>query len=1360
MENQPPPSPFNKLPEPPAIVAGASPAAPLKSKNRWPIRIAKFFIWSIILIFLLVAGTTVILHYFFPAETLRPIIEREATNALKTPVTIGGLKVSLFRGLTIQEVRLGSGKPIAQVGELILDYDLRRLAEGELVINQVSLVRPTFYLKSVNGVWNFQPLLELGGEETKPAPAPAPTEDLPFAIDVKNLSIQRLQIDADIDGHTKAHIEGFNLQASGKIALDALDVVVSLVMLPPEDATRRHNILYSTSEGEGMDVKTRFVSDLKITPRSLDAADASGTLAFTDNEIFVGKRLPSPDLKLQMDASVSMKPETLNLRDLDLEIGENNRIQLAARASDFQSDPKFDLEFKNLQLNFDEIMPWVVDQLAPTTVSGLLKMTDLQIAGSLKNNQPETLRLSGGNLTLENVSANHPPLAARVDGLQADLDLINVEVRQQEPQKIAARLHLKLDSAGFEKHAVRGLDQTLTLNMDEPGFAKTRVGVTTLAQSATFQHPEFGRLQTSLRLTAAGSGSLPDGDLQLSRFNLALGNFFSTTLDATVKDFGKKALNANQTLDVNLEALQAFLPKKLLQDAGVNSLHGKLNARNRLQGKLDDKFQPQDSLLNATVALKQGGVELQDPPVQVLGLELQTSVPVMFNPKRGVKVPSIDLNMSLERVFAMGVWDVGPTKINTRATMKKFYPLDGKAGMIPVSHETNVQVESIAGTEPAVNLSHFGLKAQMRADLHPDKQDVRNATLKGEATILETRAMDQIQLGKFLTRFSVDLHDKSLERVRAQLNLEVEKPKIHNDDLDLELGKIHANALARMNLKTGDVSLDLAGLQIPDLLKLEAGGKAAKWGETFDVTANAEALDLDSLWKILPPAVVKDYGKLQVAGSANFNLTAKGKQPDEKAIKKLKLPLAVTGKFGLDKFSLDWPEQFLKIENAKADLRLALDKNNVSFSGDLMAEKLFKTDALEEEWLDPALDFDYQLKGWNRLDLKSHRLTFKNRGLVHTMKGHVDGLKPFLTQKAEPAPAELARRLDVDLSNKIEAQTGSLQSLLKDMRTQGAVFARLRVKQTAGKKAGAEGEIGFKDFGMEQFAPADADGTQKTVLKLTGLNGKFPFAKDYLLDRKFLKINRDRDSVSEKGFFAQLKEFSRYKNNLTVDSAQFDVHRVDRLGMNLYFKDNRLALENFLMKVLKGAIAGKMFLVQTNDGPALKFSSEFAGLDFNEMLAKKTLSGGKDSEVDGNVQFNFKIGQGGADERVTLDQISMKIALTRIGEETLDRILLFLDPEESNPTIVDTRAKIKLAIPHRVVIGLENGNINLETWVKSDLLGGIVQAPSLKRVPVTNLKEFAEISDQIQALAGLSQVLSYLSARGIEFKEDGEIRLF
>ena len=109
----------------------------------------------------------------------------------------------------------------------------------------------------------------------------------------------------------------------------------------------------------------------------------------------------------------------------------------------------------------------------------------------------------------------------------------------------------------------------------------------------------------------------------------------------------------------------------------------------------------------------------------------------------------------------------------------------------------------------------------------------------------------------------------------------------------------------------------------------------------------------------------------------------------------------------------------------------------------------------------------------------------------------------------------------------------------------------------------------------------------------------------------------------------------------------------------------------------------------------------------------------------------------------------------------MDRILLFLDPDESKPSIVDLRSKLKLASPHKVIIGLENGNLNLRAWLKAKILGGsIIEAPELKRVPITSMKPFKDAVDQIQMLAGFQDILNYLAAQGIEFDEDGKLVLF
>jgi hypothetical protein len=138
-----------------------------------------------------------------------------------------------------------------------------------------------------------------------------------------------------------------------------------------------------------------------------------------------------------------------------------------------------------------------------------------------------------------------------------------------------------------------------------------------------------------------------------------------------------------------------------------------------------------------------------------------------------------------------------------------------------------------------------------------------------------------------------------------------------------------------------------------------------------------------------------------------------------------------------------------------------------------------------------------------------------------------------------------------------------------------------------------------------------------------------------------------------------------------------------------------------------------------------------------------------DSKIDGNMEITFQV----ETPEVSLDKLFLNIAITKIGTKTLDRLLLFIDPEESKPAIVDTRAKLKLAAPHRVLISLKNGNLNVEAWLKSDLLG-IIKAPELKRIPVAGLKQFATINEQLQSLQGVLQTLKLIAARGIAFENE------
>ncbi|MEC7641866.1 MAG: hypothetical protein VYC17_06905, partial [Nitrospinota bacterium] len=78
-------------------------------------------------------------------------------------------------------------------------------------------------------------------------------------------------------------------------------------------------------------------------------------------------------------------------------------------------------------------------------------------------------------------------------------------------------------------------------------------------------------------------------------------------------------------------------------------------------------------------------------------------------------------------------------------------------------------------------------------------------------------------------------------------------------------------------------------------------------------------------------------------------------------------------------------------------------------------------------------------------------------------------------------------------------------------------------------------------------------------------------------------------------------------------------------------------------------------------------------------------------EIDGNLKAGFQIPIGTRKEPIKLERIGLNVAITRIGDKALDRLMLFLDPQESQPAFVTTRDMLNLATPQKVLSTLENG---------------------------------------------------------------------
>ena len=95
---------------------------------------------------------------------------------------------------------------------------------------------------------------------------------------------------------------------------------------------------------------------------------------------------------------------------------------------------------------------------------------------------------------------------------------------------------------------------------------------------------------------------------------------------------------------------------------------------------------------------------------------------------------------------------------------------------------------------------------------------------------------------------------------------------------------------------------------------------------------------------------------------------------------------------------------------------------------------------------------------------------------------------------------------------------------------------------------------------------------------------------------------------------------------------------------------------------------------------------------------------------------------------------------------------MFLDPEGSNPTLVNARSQIKLANPSRVTIQLARGMMSLEILFSE----GLVPPFRMNRIPVGKLKNFQAVTETIPHWGEIRDVMLLLGAETYGLDKQGQ----
>ena len=135
--------------------------------------------------------------FFVDANTFRPKLESELTDALGRPVKVGNLTLSLFSGgvsaddISIADDPAFSKSPFVQAKSLTVGVEMMPLIFSKtLNVTELTLNQPEIALvKSENGdTWNFSSLGGKNSAASKPATASSPSSGNP------NLSVAKLNV--------------------------------------------------------------------------------------------------------------------------------------------------------------------------------------------------------------------------------------------------------------------------------------------------------------------------------------------------------------------------------------------------------------------------------------------------------------------------------------------------------------------------------------------------------------------------------------------------------------------------------------------------------------------------------------------------------------------------------------------------------------------------------------------------------------------------------------------------------------------------------------------------------------------------------------------------------------------------------------------------------------------------------------------------------------------------------------------------------------------------------------------------------------------------------------------------------------
>jgi len=771
------------------------------------------------------------------------------------------------------------------------------------------------------------------------------------------------------------------------------------------------------------------------------------------------------------------------------------------------------------------------------------------------------------------------------------------------------------------------------------------------------------------------------------------------------------------------------------------------------QGSVDALMLPFDVRLDA-----RGNYRTQDATIKQLDVELgelmDVSITGTINPNPA-KTMNVDfktrLEPHLEYILPLIPRNLLPNLEIEKISAPDFLTVDIQ-GTLDAQHRPiqmdasarwnvgNVTIKenalSAGGTLESMN---FSLSTQYNAG----REDIRG-TLAGTMNLAGLGYENMAAVGHvrmaldttFRGRLSPMFEVSQLGAEQA-MNLLVKDIQYASPDLGMGLEEVSISTTLQENLDSQHYRVKALRVTSEGLMDVQLSADFQQKTNEFKVVMNIPYVNIGELQRKFSGQAVQGLRALHSGGELALAVKASGRVPQKDEIKTLDLPVTVDSTLSLDNVHAAYGDYQVKGVKGSLDFSLAPgDRPEVKVKTDVTVPELVLGPGLPLERVSETYaTLDVLTKNFDDVDVKTLRVGM--RGVDVSLEGSIGGLRDMIEAKKDVkailpdvfAQVETSARLSLDEFQQVLRPQGLLGSGQADLslsllkKERGPLSFRL--------------ELGSRDVNVSQ------DGTR--IKKVQG----------QISIRKQLEWRDHRSGTRLKGRFrpsdilSQLRSIKGKERSLAIDRLEVGGLTISDFTANIVFDQDSFKIQNVAMNLLDGGLGGNIIV---RGGKAFGVAGRFeaAQLDLNQLLVdQRKISG--DSRVDATIGFSvfFEEDTGVLD----LSRTEMRLFVTHIGAEAVDRLLVFLDPEGSNPTLVSARSQIKLANPSNVALQLSRGMLSL----KIQFSEGVLPTFELKRIPVGKIKQFKAVTEAIPAWENVRAIMDIMGAKTYGIDNQGTL---